>query len=112
MTPQDRGLWQSVRRMTQADKGKWHRKTFVLKQWIQLTGRHSGLPEFNVNRVSPAGKRRMGDMKHVRTAFERLFNELGPRVLIRNDPDQEFLMTELLLEHNRPDGAAVPMCRP
>lgn len=51
-------------------------------------------------------------MKHVRTAFERLFNELGPRVLIRNDPDQEFLMTELLLEHNRPDGAAVPMCRP
>ena len=40
----------------------------------------------------------MSDLSQIRTAFERLINEEGHRIVFWNDPDQELFMPVPLLE--------------
>ena len=56
------------------------------------------MPTFNVNPVGPAANQRMSDLSQIRTAFERLINEEGHRIVFWNDPDQELFMPVPLLE--------------
>ena len=56
------------------------------------------MPTFNVNPVDSAANRRMSNLSQIRTAFERLINEEGHRIIFWNDPDQELFMPVPLLE--------------